>query len=74
MQTRYPEIPPYITKDGSEIRELLHPGRDGNANQSLAEARVAPGAATRRHLHRRSEELYHITAGHGRMTLPEVSP
>jgi mannose-6-phosphate isomerase-like protein (cupin superfamily) len=73
MKTRYPDIPPYTTKDGSEIRELLHPDRNGNANQSLAEARVAPGAATRLHLHRRSEELYHITAGRGRLTLGDAS-
>lgn len=71
-RTRYAEIPPYLTKDGSQIRELLHPARDGNRNQSLAEATVAPGARTRRHRHLRTEELYHIVAGHGRMTLGDT--
>jgi hypothetical protein len=25
MKSRYADIPAYITKDGSEIRELMHP-------------------------------------------------
>ena len=25
MKTTYQDAPPYVTKDGSEIRELLHP-------------------------------------------------
>lgn len=69
MRSRYPEITPYRTKDGSLIRELMHPAVQGNANQSLAEAEVAPGGRTQLHRHLRSEELYHITAGSGRMTL-----
>ena len=71
MRTRYPEIEAYLTKDGSEIRELMHPAVHGNANQSLAEARVPAGGRTRLHYHRRSEELYHVTEGSGRMTLGE---
>jgi len=69
MKTQYITIPAFITKDGSEIRELMHPAVHGNRSQSLAEAIVAPGARTRLHQHRASEELYHITAGQGRMTL-----
>lgn len=59
----------YLTKDGSTIRELMHPAVQGNAGQSLAEATVPVGVETRLHRHRLSEELYHITAGSGRMTL-----
>jgi mannose-6-phosphate isomerase-like protein (cupin superfamily) len=69
MKTRYQDIPAYTTKDGSEIRELLHPAVHGNQNQSLAEAIVQPGARTHLHRHARTEELYHVTAGQGRMTL-----
>lgn len=69
MKTRYRDIPPYPTRDRSEIRELMHPDRHDSRNQSLAEATVAPGQTTALHRHRHSEELYHITAGHGRMTL-----
>ena len=47
----------------------MHPSTHGNHGQSLAEAIVAPAAATRLHRHSLSEELYHITAGRGRMTL-----
>jgi mannose-6-phosphate isomerase-like protein (cupin superfamily) len=68
-KTAYADIAPYPTKDRSEIRELMHPAVHGNRNQSLAEATVPPGAPTLLHRHRESEELYHVTAGEGRMTL-----
>ena len=71
MLTRYRNQPPFITKDGSEIRELMHPSVHGNRRQSLAEARVAPGGATALHWHRTSEELYHVTGGEGLMTLDD---
>lgn len=69
MKTSYESAPPYVTKDGSKIRELMHPAEHGNANQSLAEARVPAGAETLLHKHRSSEELYHVTAGWGLMVL-----
>ncbi|OGI43166.1 MAG: hypothetical protein A2V92_06945 [Candidatus Muproteobacteria bacterium RBG_16_65_31] len=69
MKTVYREVRPFVTKDGSEIRELMHPSVHGVRNQSLAEAMVAPGTTTRLHRHRRSEEIYHVTAGAGLMTL-----
>lgn len=71
MHTRYADIPVYATKDGSEIRELMHPATHGNASQSLVEAVVAPGATTRLHCRGHSEELYHITRGQGEMRLSE---
>ena len=67
--SRYSDAPPYITKDGSRIRELMHPSQHGNQAQSLAEATVAPGAVTALHRHRLTEEIYHVTAGEGLMTL-----
>ncbi len=69
MKTRRADIAPYITRDGSEIRELMHPGHHGNRAQSLAEAVVPAGARTLLHRHRESEELYHVTAGEGILTL-----
>lgn len=69
MKARYADAAPYVTKDGSEIRELMHPHVHGNRAQSLAEATVPPGAETLLHRHRVTEELYHITAGAGVMTL-----
>lgn len=68
----YASVVPYVTKDGSEIRELMHPAVHGNQAQSLAEATVLPGERTELHRHRRSEELYHVTAGSGRMTLGDA--
>jgi mannose-6-phosphate isomerase-like protein (cupin superfamily) len=69
IRTRYAAVRPYVTRDGSLIRELLHPAQHGNVQQSLAEAEVAPGASTQLHYHTRSEELYHIVAGQGLMQL-----
>lgn len=67
--TYYSESEPYLTKDGSVIRELLHPDLHGNKNQSLAEAIIPPGKKTFLHLHKTSEEIYPVTQGSGLMTL-----
>lgn len=64
---------PFITKDGSEIRELLAHRNSCIANQSLAEARVPPGASTTPHFHRRTEEIYYVLAGTGLMRIGDES-
>jgi mannose-6-phosphate isomerase-like protein (cupin superfamily) len=61
--------PPFITKDGSEIRELLAPRNSAIRAQSLAEARLPVGTSTQEHYHVRTEEIYFITRGHGRMRI-----
>lgn len=65
----YADATAYRTKDGSIIRELMHPGLHECRNQSLAEARIPAGAQTRLHRHVVSEEFYHVVSGRGRMTL-----
>jgi mannose-6-phosphate isomerase-like protein (cupin superfamily) len=67
IRSAYATIDPYRTRDGSLIRELMHPSVHGNRLQSLAEAIVPTGAATLLHRHRLTEEIYHFTSGHGRM-------
>lgn len=62
---------PFTTKDGSEIRELLAHRNSGIRNQSLAEARVAPGATTAPHYHPQTEEIYYILSGTGRMRIED---
>ena len=71
MYTHYNQIQSYITKDGSSIRELMHPNSHANSNQSLAEATVPKGIQTELHFHKTSEEIYHITQGEGLMFLGE---
>ena len=61
--------PAFITKDGSEIRELLAYRNSAIRNQSLAEARLPVGSSTQEHYHARTEEIYFITAGQGRMRI-----
>ncbi len=65
----YSTVSPYITKDGSLIRELMHPAVHGNRAQSLAEAIVPPGGETQLHQHLKTEELYHFTSGSGLMQI-----
>lgn len=60
---------PFISADGSEIRELAHPRASDARRQSLAEATIAPGAETLEHLHRESEEIYSFLSGEGRIRL-----
>ena len=62
-------MPPFTTKDGSEIRELLAHRNSVIRNQSLAEARLPAGASTQEHYHPKTEEIYYITHGVGRMRI-----
>jgi mannose-6-phosphate isomerase-like protein (cupin superfamily) len=71
--TNLQAVPAFITKDGSEIRELLAHRNSSIRNQSLAEARVAPGASTQEHYHKQTEEIYYITHGKGRMRIENES-
>lgn len=57
------EAEAFITKDGSEIRELLGIPTAPVRNQSLAEATLRPGQSTDRHYHRVAEEIYYIVEG-----------
>lgn len=69
---------PFVTKDGSEIRELLAYRNSGIRRQSLAEARLPVGTSTQEHYHPNAEEIYYITHGTGRMRIEneirEVGP
>jgi mannose-6-phosphate isomerase-like protein (cupin superfamily) len=59
----------FTTKDGSEIRELLAHRNSVIEKQSLAEARLPPGASTTPHYHRLTEEIYYVLEGQARMRI-----
>jgi mannose-6-phosphate isomerase-like protein (cupin superfamily) len=61
----------FITKDGSEIRELLAHRNSCIRNQTLAEARLPPGGATTPHRHLKTEEIYYILEGRGSMRIDD---
>jgi len=63
------DVPAFITKDGSEIRELLAHRNSAIRNQSLAEACLPVGASTQEHYHPKAEEIYYITHGTRRMRI-----
>jgi mannose-6-phosphate isomerase-like protein (cupin superfamily) len=60
---------PFVTADGSTIRELCGLPTGGTVNQSLAEASLEPGQATDRHYHAKTEEIYFVTEGEGEMDI-----
>ncbi len=60
-------VEPFTTKDGSEIRELLAHRNSSIRNQTLAEARLPTGGQTAGHHHVKTEEIYYILKGNGRM-------
>ena len=62
-------LTPFITKDGSEIRELLAHRNSVIRNQSLAEAHLPAGTSTQEHYHVKTEEIYYITHGAGRIRI-----
>jgi mannose-6-phosphate isomerase-like protein (cupin superfamily) len=64
-------VPAFETKDGSEIRELLAYRNSVIRQQSLAEARVPVGGSTMEHYHVKTEEIYFITHGTGRMRIED---
>jgi mannose-6-phosphate isomerase-like protein (cupin superfamily) len=63
------QIEPFVTLDGSQIREWAGKLGAPARNQSLAEATIPVGGATTEHYHRTSEELYLVSAGQGRLTV-----
>jgi mannose-6-phosphate isomerase-like protein (cupin superfamily) len=65
-------VEPFITLDGSEIREVAGPASGNAEKASLAEATVPPGGETLEHYHRTSEEIYLFTHGAGRMRLGDA--
>jgi mannose-6-phosphate isomerase-like protein (cupin superfamily) len=69
LRARLEDRRPFVTADGSTIRELAGVPTGNAVNQSLAEATVPPGAETIEHLHRSSEEIYLFTSGAGRLRL-----
>lgn len=60
LRNRDRDATPFVTKDGSTVREYLH-----TARQSVAEASLEPARSTQRHYHALSEEIYLIVAGGG---------
>jgi mannose-6-phosphate isomerase-like protein (cupin superfamily) len=65
------DVPAFVTKDGSEIRELLAERNSSIAKQSLAEARLAPGLSTTPHYHPLTEEIYYVLSGTGLMRIDD---
>jgi mannose-6-phosphate isomerase-like protein (cupin superfamily) len=59
------DIRTYRTKDGSLVREIVHPDHLPVRHLSLAEATLEPRASTALHYHEQGEEVYYVIAGRG---------
>jgi mannose-6-phosphate isomerase-like protein (cupin superfamily) len=68
-KVRLEQREPFITAEGSSIRELAGIPSGNASQQSVAEATVPPGGETIEHYHRTTEEVYLFTSGEGRMRL-----
>jgi mannose-6-phosphate isomerase-like protein (cupin superfamily) len=64
---------PFVTKDGSTIRELCGLPTGGTSRHSVAEATLEQGQSTRRHYHAESEEVYFLLEGEGELELNGVT-
>jgi len=73
IYSKYKQAEAFVTRDGSLIRELMHPSIHQNASQSLAEAIVSPGQKTQTHRHLQSQEIYFIQQGQGTMYVADES-
>lgn len=60
-----PRPEPYVTKDASLVRELVHPAFVPGAGMSLAQAEVAAGSATEWSLHTTFDEICYCLEGAG---------
>lgn len=65
--TRYADCEPFVTKDGSIIRELMARRNSACERMSLAEATLPAGTKTECHLHPEAEEIYYFLSGEGRV-------
>jgi mannose-6-phosphate isomerase-like protein (cupin superfamily) len=63
------ESEPFVTLDGSSIREVAGRVTLPSRHQSLAEATVPVGGRTAAHYHPEAEELYFFTTGRGRLRI-----
>ena len=57
------DVKAYRTKDGSLVREIVHPKHIAVRSLSLAEAVLEPGGSTAVHYHTDSEEVYYVLQG-----------
>jgi mannose-6-phosphate isomerase-like protein (cupin superfamily) len=69
QKVRLEQREPFITADGSSIRELVGIPSGNSNQQSVAEATVPSGGETVEHYHRTTEEVYLFVHGQGRMRL-----
>jgi mannose-6-phosphate isomerase-like protein (cupin superfamily) len=65
----YRELAPFVSLDGSEIREWAGRVSAPAQNQSLAEAILPVDGSTVEHYHVSAEELYLVIAGSGRLVI-----
>jgi mannose-6-phosphate isomerase-like protein (cupin superfamily) len=59
------DVQPFVSDDGSIIRELASPHNSSLTHHSLAEIRHPPGTSSQEHYHTEAEEVYYVREGRG---------
>lgn len=66
---RLADQPASVAPDRAIARQIAAPGNSRLRSHSLAHITIPAGVAVKPHFHRVTEEVYHVIAGGGRMSL-----
>jgi mannose-6-phosphate isomerase-like protein (cupin superfamily) len=64
---------PFIAKDGALIYELFRHSGVRTKNISIASGLLGPGQKAFPHLHKKTEEIYYILSGSGKVSIGKVT-
>lgn len=59
------DVKPFVTKDGSIIKEIFRPDNSEFVGGGVAHATVPIGEKSMTHIHKNSQEIYYILRGSG---------
>lgn len=63
------QVKPFISRDGAEVHELINPKNTKIKRLSIARGTLNSSQAAKPHYHKKSEEIYYILDGIGRIKL-----
>lgn len=66
---RLADQPAYVAPDRAIARQIAAPGNSRLRSHSIAHITISAGASVTPHVHRVTEEVYHVVSGGGRMHL-----
>jgi len=67
------DIKPFVTKDGSIIKEIFRPDNSDFVGGGVAHATIPVGEKSVTHIHKKSQEIYYILRGSGIISIEDES-